>query len=100
MESYARHVSYTGRNSRNLRPDPAARVLDKLGLTILNRARCPPPNPPLTRTPPDPRIQIEEAARALCEAMEDDDDLADVLAVLENPGKPISMTEIREKYSL
>jgi hypothetical protein len=32
--------------------------------------------------------------------MEDADDLPDVLAVLENPGKPIPMSEIRKKYSL
>jgi uncharacterized protein (DUF433 family) len=39
-------------------------------------------------------------AFAAHEAMEDAGDLADVLAVLENPGKPISMAEMREKYSL
>jgi len=39
-------------------------------------------------------------ARALREAMEDSADLADVLAVLENPGTPIPMSEIRKKYSL
>ena len=44
--------------------------------------------------------EMKEVARALREAMEDADDLSDVLAVLENPGKPIPMSEIREKYSL
>jgi hypothetical protein len=44
--------------------------------------------------------EMKEVARALREAMEDADDLADVLAVLENPGKPIPMSEIRKKYSL
>ena len=41
---------------------------------------------------------MNEVARALREAMEDAEDLPDVLAVLNNPGKPIPMTEIREKY--
>ena len=44
--------------------------------------------------------EMKEVARALREAMEDSEDLADVLAVLENPGHPIPMTEIRKKYSL
>ena len=44
--------------------------------------------------------EMKEVARALREAMEDADDLSDVLAVLENPGKPIPMSEIRKKYSL
>jgi hypothetical protein len=43
---------------------------------------------------------MKEAARALREAMEDADDLQDVLAVLENPGKPIPMSAIRKKYNL
>jgi hypothetical protein len=44
--------------------------------------------------------EMKEAARALREAMEDADDLQDVLAVLENPGKPIPMSAIRKKYNL
>jgi len=44
--------------------------------------------------------EMKEVARALREAMEDNDDLADVLAVLESPGKPIPMSEIRKKYNL
>jgi hypothetical protein len=44
--------------------------------------------------------EMKEVARALREAMEDADDLSDVLAVLENPGRPIAMSEIRKKYSL
>jgi acyl-CoA reductase-like NAD-dependent aldehyde dehydrogenase len=44
--------------------------------------------------------EMKEVARALREAMEDAEDLPDVLAVLENPGKPISMAEIRKKYGL
>jgi len=44
--------------------------------------------------------EMKEVARALREAMEDSADLADVLAVLENPGTPIPMSEIRKKYSL
>jgi hypothetical protein len=44
--------------------------------------------------------EMKEVARALREAMEDADDLADVLAVLENPGQPIPMAEIRKKYNL
>jgi acyl-CoA reductase-like NAD-dependent aldehyde dehydrogenase len=44
--------------------------------------------------------EMKEVARALREAMEDAEDLSDVLAVLENPGKPIPMSEIRKKYSL
>jgi hypothetical protein len=44
--------------------------------------------------------EMKEVARALREAMEDNEDLADVLAVLENPGQPIPMSEIRKKYNL
>lgn len=44
--------------------------------------------------------EMKEVARALREAMEDADDLSDVMAVLENPGKPIPMDEIRKKYDL
>jgi hypothetical protein len=44
--------------------------------------------------------EMKEVARALREAMEDADDLSDVLAVLENPGVPIPMSEIRNKYKL
>jgi len=44
--------------------------------------------------------EMKEVARALREAMEDAEDLSDVLAVLENPGIPIPMAEIRKKYSL
>ena len=44
--------------------------------------------------------EMKEVARALREAMEDSEDLADVLAVLENPGQPIPMSEIRKKYNL
>ena len=44
--------------------------------------------------------EMKEVARALREAMEDADDLQDVLAVLENPGKPIPMSEIRKKHNL
>ena len=44
--------------------------------------------------------EMKEVARALREAMEDTEDLSDVLAVLENPGKPIPMDEIRKKYGL
>jgi hypothetical protein len=44
--------------------------------------------------------EMKEVARALREAMEDTADLADVLAVLENPGQPIPMSEIRKKYNL
>ena len=50
-----------------------------------------------------PKLSLEEmkeVARALREAMEDNEDLADVLAVLENPGTPIPMSEIRKKYNL
>ena len=39
-------------------------------------------------------------AFAAASTSNESEDFADVLAVLENPGKPISMTEIREKYSL
>jgi len=44
--------------------------------------------------------EMKEVARALREAMEDAEDLADVQAVLDNPGKPIPMSEIRKKYEL
>jgi len=44
--------------------------------------------------------EMKEVARALREAMEDAEDLPDVLAVLDNPGKPIPMAEIRKKYDL
>ncbi len=44
--------------------------------------------------------EMKEVARALREAMEDAEDLADVLAILENPGTPVPMDEIRKKYSL
>jgi hypothetical protein len=42
--------------------------------------------------------EMKEVARALREAMEDAEDLSDVMAVLNNPGKPIPMNEIRKKY--
>ena len=42
--------------------------------------------------------EMKEVARALREAMEDAEDLPDVLAVLSNPGKPIPMAQIRKKY--
>jgi hypothetical protein len=44
--------------------------------------------------------ELNEVARALREAMEDAEDLPDVLAVLNNPGKPVPMAEIRKKYDL
>jgi hypothetical protein len=50
-----------------------------------------------------PNLSIEEmkeVARALREAMEDIQDLPDVLAVLESPGLPIPLSEIRKKYNL
>jgi len=50
-----------------------------------------------------PKLSLEEmkeVARALREAMEDQADLADVMAVLENPGTPIPMSDIRKKYEL
>jgi hypothetical protein len=50
-----------------------------------------------------PKLSLEEMkelARALREAMEDAEDLPDVLAALNNPGNPIPMDEIREKYRL
>lgn len=43
--------------------------------------------------------EMKEVARALREAMEDTEDLSDVLAVLENPGKPIPMSEIRKSIT-
>ena len=56
--------------------------------------------PALNPNTPDPRIEIKEASQVRREAIEDAEEFTDVLAVLENPGKPISMAEIREKYSL
>jgi hypothetical protein len=44
--------------------------------------------------------EMKEVARALHEAMEDAEDLPDVLAVLNNPGAPIPMAEIRKKFDL
>ncbi len=44
--------------------------------------------------------EMKEVAQALREAMEDNEDLADVLAVLNHPGIPIPMAEIRKKYKL
>ena len=44
--------------------------------------------------------EMKEVALALREAMEDNEDLADVQAVLDNPGTPIPMSEIRGKYHL
>jgi len=44
--------------------------------------------------------EIKEVARALREAMEDYEDLPDVLAVLNNPGTPIPFEEIRKKYGV
>jgi len=44
--------------------------------------------------------EMKEIARALHEAMDDAEALSDVIAVLENPGKPISMADIRKKYNL
>lgn len=44
--------------------------------------------------------EIKEVARALREAMEDAENLSDVLAVLNNPGQPIPMADIRKKYDL
>jgi hypothetical protein len=44
--------------------------------------------------------EMKEVARALREAMEDAQDLPDVLAVLNNPSEPIPMAEIRKKYDL
>jgi len=50
-----------------------------------------------------PKLSVDEmkmVARALREAMEDTEDLQDVLAVLNNPEKPVTMDEIRKKYDL
>jgi len=50
-----------------------------------------------------PNLSIEEmkqVARALREAMEDAEDLADVLAVLDSPGVSIPMSEIRKTDNL
>ena len=44
--------------------------------------------------------EMKEVAHALRDAMEDADDLSVVLAVLNNPGTPIPMSEIRKKYGL
>jgi acyl-CoA reductase-like NAD-dependent aldehyde dehydrogenase len=44
--------------------------------------------------------EMKEVAKALREAMEDNADLADVLAVIENPGTPIPMSEIRKNHGL
>jgi len=44
--------------------------------------------------------EMKEVALALRDAMEDAEDMRDVLAVLNNPGKPISMDEMRKKYNL
>jgi hypothetical protein len=44
--------------------------------------------------------ELKQVARALREAMEDAEDLADVIAVLEHPGTPVPMSEIRKKYEL
>ncbi len=44
--------------------------------------------------------EMKEIARALREAMEDAEDLPDVLAVLAKPGTPIPMAEIRKKFDL
>jgi hypothetical protein len=44
--------------------------------------------------------EMKEVARALREAMEDAEDLQDVQQVLNNPGTPIPMAEIRRKYDL
>lgn len=44
--------------------------------------------------------EMKEVARALRLAMENSEDLADVLPVLKNPGTPIPMADIRKKYSL
>jgi hypothetical protein len=46
------------------------------------------------------RDEMKAVARALREAMEDVQDLPDVLAVLENPGEPIPLSEIRKKHGL
>jgi predicted TIM-barrel fold metal-dependent hydrolase len=43
---------------------------------------------------------MKEVARALREAIEDAEDLPDALAVLNHPGTPIPMDEIRKKYDL
>jgi hypothetical protein len=44
--------------------------------------------------------EMKEVPRALREAMEDAEDLPDVLVVLESPDIPIPMSEIRKKYKL
>ncbi len=45
-----------------------------------------------------PLDEMKEVAHALREAREDCEDLEDVLAVLENPGTPIAMADVRKKY--
>jgi len=44
--------------------------------------------------------ELRQVARALCEALEDCKDIADVRAALEESGDPIPMAEIRKKYNL
>ena len=44
--------------------------------------------------------EMKEVARALREAMKDAEDLSDVMTVLESPGIPVPMSEIRKKYDL
>jgi len=44
--------------------------------------------------------EMKEVALALREAMEDAEDLPEVMEVLSNPGKPVPMAEIRNKYGL
>ena len=50
-----------------------------------------------------PELSIDEMkllARALQEAIEDAEDALEMLAVLNDPGKPVSMDEIRRKWGL
>jgi hypothetical protein len=50
-----------------------------------------------------PKLSVDEMkllARALQEAIEDAEDSLDVLAVLNDPGKPVSMDEMRRKCGL
>jgi len=44
--------------------------------------------------------EMKEVARALRDAMEDVEDMSDVLAVLNHPGQPMPMAEIRKKIRL
>jgi hypothetical protein len=44
--------------------------------------------------------EMKQVARAVREAIEDAEDLQDMLAVLSNPGTPIPMSELRKKYRL